>query len=171
MAFPPQTDIGGGTIPLTLAVNTYVTLAEAEAYLDTRLHAESWRAATADDKTRALISAQRALSRIPYRWHKTTLAQVLDFPRISRETDDSFYYATDPTVVPRLVKDAQCEEALALLVNDVRALAQSQGVTSQSAGDASESYAPRSQAGLLSAEAHRMLAPWIESTLRIARPR
>lgn len=121
----------------------YVTVDEANAYFATRLDAQSWE--QADDLTRraSLVTATRRIDmqRLRKRW-------------------------TGPSDAPQAVKDACCEEALALLSrtddDKARASWQAQGVTSVSIGDTSESYdLNKAQRGdQLSPEAQQLLAPW-----------
>jgi hypothetical protein len=110
------------------------------------------------------------------RHRKTDGTQALAFPRtlIACGTPDDWQFvdaAYDDTVVPQVVKDAQCEEALALLRDDgSRRDLQAQGVSSITLGKMSETYVGRGH-GLRSAEAREMLRSWIAGAVRIARPR
>lgn len=84
---------------------TYLLLTEANDYFSARIGSEPWE--TADDqlKEKAINHAERNFSRLAYRGVAVTTGLI--FPRDSQ------------TEVPLRVKDAICEEALALL-NDVR---------------------------------------------------
>lgn len=130
--------------------NSYVTLAEADTYMGERLHTEAWDAADEENATKekALLMACRHLERL--RCHEaggpayTSPYQALTFPRV-RDTDpDAGDY-----IIPDPVKDAQCEEALALLSHgqesERRARLQESGVESFSVEGLSESYVTASQ--------------------------
>ena len=178
MSTYPLIPASGSSVVLTADVNTYVTLAEADAYMDGRLNAGAWTAASVDDKARALITATRDLGNLTLKFRKTVPTQTLDFPRwvpVGPSSNDwPFSYATyNPSVVPPEVKDSECEEALALLKygSSERANLQAQGVTSITLGKMQESYAPKSRHGLLSPDAHRMMQPWIAGAVRIQRGR
>lgn len=121
----------------------YVTIDEANAYFATRLDAQAWE--RADDLTRqaALVTATRRI----------------DMQRLRRRW-------TGPDDAPQAVKDACCEEALALISrtaeDKLRESMQAQGVTSVTIGDTSESYdlSRVSRGDQLCATAMQLLAPY-----------
>ena len=163
--------------------NSYLTLAEAEAYFATRLRAESWGGASAGDKEKALLTACWRIEAHRLRVHRRPYGfpydlpntldrpadrlapadpdQALSFPRLC-DVDRSGHYVT-----PGQVKQAQCEEALALLATGAEAERrrglQAAGVKSFSVDGLSESYESGAAGQLLvSAEARTLLAPFIE---------
>ena len=164
------------TVTLVVSTNTYVTLAEADAYMAQVLYADAWTAAATDTRNRALVTACRDLAKVTYKHRKTDPDQTLDFPRAITSylyTDDwQFVHATyDDTIIPQVVKDAQCDEALALLTgggND-RVSLQAQGVTSITLGKLTEVYGSSRTGGLVSHDAYVRLLPWIAGSVRIAR--
>ena len=79
----------------------YLLLTEANDYFSTRIGSEPWDTAEDTLKEKALGHAERNLSRLAYRGLAVT--QGLIFPRDTQ------------TEVPSQVKEAICEEALALL--------------------------------------------------------
>jgi hypothetical protein len=110
--------------------NSYITLAEADAYLDGRLNVGAWTAATTDTKNRALVEAQRTLTPLPWAGSRTTDTQALAWPRqyvanpdaplpltaVARENLTPayvVYYEDD--VIPVRLKEAQAELALEFL--------------------------------------------------------
>lgn len=135
----------------------YVTLEEANTYFESRLHAEAWTNASDADKQKALEMATRAIDRTPVKGVKTSYDQTNQFPRYP------------DMEVPQTVKDACCEEALAILErgNSQRRKLQAEGVTSVSIGGLSETYAVGSGRGLLSQEAKELLRPWLLGAVRI----
>ncbi len=163
--------------------NSYVTMAEADAYFAGRLHADAWDTATQADKEKALVSACRdigalrlASRRLPYGYVREPVGaldvqydpllvvdaeQALAFPRL-RDVDAAGAYC-----IPERVKQAQCEEALALLAFGAeqarRSALQAGGVSSFSTDGLSESY--REAAGsspLASAEARRLMQGFLQ---------
>lgn len=135
----------------------YATVEEATTYFASRLHAEAWTSASAADKGKALSMATQAIDRQPLKGSKSDSAQTLGFPRYP------------DTEVPQAVKDATCEEALALLErgDSQRRKLQAEGVTSMSIGGLSETYAAGSGRGLLSQEARELLRPWLLGAVNI----
>jgi hypothetical protein len=163
--------------------NSYVTLAEAEACFADRLRAEAWTSASDADKEKALLTACRHIEACRIRVHRRPYGypgelpdamgrpydplapsnpdQALSFPR-KKDEDNAGDYA-----IPKRAKDAQCEEALALLARGTeqerRRALQAAGVTSFSVDGLSESYgAPGAAHPLESAEARTLLAPFID---------
>ena len=135
----------------------YVTLEEANTYFASRLHAEAWTAAADVDKQKALKQATRAIDRQLLIGRKTNPEQELAFPRYP------------DTEVPEAVKEACCEEALAILEsgNSQRRKLQQEGVQSFSLGNMSETFAAGAGKGLLSQEAKELLRPWLLGAVNI----
>jgi len=130
---------------------SYCTIEYADEYFKNRLHAESWGETSEADKEKALKQATRAIDRQLLRGRKTNPEQELAFPRYP------------DTEVPEAVKEACCEEALAILErgNSQRRKLQQEGVQSFSLGNMSETYTPGAGRGLLSQEAKELLRPWL----------
>lgn len=100
--------------------NSFVTLAEADAYLEARVNASAW---TGDEDNKvALVDATREVSSLPFQGWRTDAVQALSFPRsgvpdpdapadaVTGLATDTPEYATD--VIPQRVKDATIELAL-----------------------------------------------------------
>ncbi len=139
-------------------MSTYCTTTEAATYFSGRLHADSWVSANECDKTKALVMATRIIDRQPVKGVKAAYNQGNQFPRYPDKE------------VPQAVKDATCEEALALLErgNGQRRKLQAEGVTSFSVGGLSETYLQGIRGGgLLSQEARELLRPWLLTAVRI----
>ena len=147
-------------MPLEVGTNSYVSIAEATAYLSERLYADAWTAADAATHEKALIMAARVIDRQVLAGIKADSAQVMQFPRGS------------DTSVPQAVKHAQVEEALALLDrgNSKRRKMQQEGVTSFSIGSLMESFngAYGRAVPLVSQEARELLRPYLAGTVDIA---
>ena len=136
---------------------SYCTIEEANEYFAGRLHAESWLEADDSTKEKALKQATRTIDRQPLKGRKTETSQTLAFPRYP------------DAEIPHNVKEACCEEALALLErgNSQRRTLQQEGVQSFTLGNMSESYAAGAGKGLLSQEAKELLRPWLIGAVMI----
>ena len=143
---------------ITIGENSYIDIEGADEYFSGRLHAESWTGATDSNKEAALKQATRTIGRLLLKGRKADEDQKLDFPR----------YPDDE--VPEAVKEACCEEALALLErgNSQRRKLQQEGVQSFTLGNMSESYAAGAGKGLLSQEAKELLRPWLLGSVNIS---
>lgn len=170
-----------------VGVNSYISVADADAYFADRLGSGAW---SGPDKQKVLMAATRAVERLTFVGTRKEALQSLQFPRCytvpssprtpSLATDGlSGYFSGTPTreecetEVPKAVKDAVCEEALAILESagdaqaELRGKLQRQGVTSIKIGSTSESYGhtPRSVSALLtdltSGEAEALLFPYL----------
>lgn len=105
------------------ASNSYVTLTEAETYFANRLNSSSWTSASILQKRQALIMAAVSLDRfVIWKGTKATDAQALQWPRW-RVPDvhgfQAFRTYLQGDVLPKFIKDAQCEMALSLLQSDL----------------------------------------------------
>ena len=135
----------------------YINLTEANEYFSNRLHADAWAEASDADKEKALAMATKAIDRQPLKGRKTETGQALAFPRYP------------DTEIPEVVKEACCEEALAMLErgNSQRRKLQQEGVQSLSLGNMSETYITGAGKGLLSQEAKELLRPWLLGAVNI----
>jgi len=142
---------------ITVGENSYIDVAGANEYFGRRLHAESWSGADSETKEKALRQATRSIDRMPLRGRKTDLHQPLAFPRYP------------DTEIPEAVKEACCEEALAILEsgNSQRRKLQREGVQSFTLGNMSETYIAGAGKGLLSQEAKELLRPWLIGAVMI----
>ena len=138
-------------------MESYADLEYAGEYFSKRLHSEAWEAAVDAVKEAALRSATRAIDRQPFSGRKGVLTQTLAFPRYP------------DSAIPDPVRQACCEEALALLErgNSQRRRLQEEGVQTFSLGNMSESYMPGAGKGLLSLTAKELLRPWIAGSVMI----
>ena len=102
------------TIDATLkgtAANSYVTLAEADAYFETVPHDEHWTGSN-DAKNRVLITATRYLDNFEYYGERCSTTQALKWPRKEYKVDG---VKIDCTFIPQPVKNATFELAHSLL--------------------------------------------------------
>ena len=161
--------------------NTYVTLVEAGAYFGERLHAGAWSSASDADKEKALYMACRHIEGCRIRVHRRPYGypgapaeglpydplapylqiQALSFPRRKDRNSAGAW------IIPQAVKDAQCEEALAVLARGAeqerRRALQAAGVTGFSVDGLSETYgAGAAHHTLESADARALLAAYMD---------
>jgi hypothetical protein len=97
--------------------NTYCTLAEAETYMDSRLHVDAWDEAVSDDKNKGLLWATSLLDDLVtwYGW-KSTTGQALRWPRTGVYNIDG--ESISSLQIPQFLKDATAEFAFQLLSED-----------------------------------------------------
>lgn len=98
--------------PKSPTANSFVTLAEAEAYMAERLNVTAWTGSD-DTKSQALITASYRVNQEQFEGYQTTTSQNLKWPREGATDDDGEEY--DPDTIPNIIKWATYEEALALL--------------------------------------------------------
>ena len=118
-------------------VNSYTTVAEADAYFADRLGSEKWTAADNTKKERALITGSRALNDYP--WSGSAKSTTLAFPRTGSYYDPALGYDVPMDPVPQRIITASLELALHLLTNPGVLSAQS-SFDSISVGDISLDY-------------------------------
>jgi hypothetical protein len=147
------------------SANSYLTVAAAAELILERFNTDSWDDATNADREKALVAATRAIDRCRFRGFQATGTQSLAFPRSLQ--------SEAVTVIPSTVQQACASQALFILQNSAtggtskRKQIQSEGVSSFSVGNLSESYAPNSSPGgadHLCEEARDYLKRWISRT-------
>lgn len=95
--------------------DVYISLADADAYLEAQIAATNWQAETDDDvKERAIVSATRLLDRQIWQGEKTDPYQLHAFPRTGLTYPDSGDDVPSDAV-PQEVLDATAELASLLL--------------------------------------------------------
>ncbi|NLW89993.1 MAG: hypothetical protein GXY34_00105 [Syntrophomonadaceae bacterium] len=171
-------------VTLTVGTNTYISLVDAEAFFEERLYTDDWDNATDDHKSQALIMATKHIDRLALVGRKKQYYnQILQFPRcyppgssfsmveyignLQEPVSDGYVCDID---IPKVVKDACCEQALFLLgLTDYerhRNKQQVLGMVGGSVGNANE-YAGQSQAQsnrrstVLCPEARELLRPYL----------
>lgn len=173
------------SIVLTVGTNTYISLSDANTYLSLQLYTEPWNDASDDDKSKALLLACKHIERLNIRGMKAVSTQTLKFPRaiysyeiyyraplVPNHFQFGAGYYTE-TSVSQLVKDAQCEEALAILSQGSeitqRTLLQQSGVSNITALGTSETYThdTTNRARLQSPIAKDIMAYYLKGTIPI----
>ena len=155
------------TINATLSsasANSYVTLAEADAYFETVPDATTWDNKLDDARNRALIAATRWIDSFVYFGDRCDHGQALKFPRNNYQVDDVELACT---AIPNNIKYAQYELARAL-ANDTDAMTGNVGTNGNIAeaklGDLAVKYNVASQ-GTGSVNNIMDVYPWLQSYL------
>ena len=119
---------GGGSNP---NANSYVSIADADAFFLTSISNAQWDAASADLKTRVLLTATRILENsVEWAGFKANLSQPLQWPRVLARDPNQYggaYYRRpdtylaqyfDPTKIHKDLKNAFCEFARFILAGN-----------------------------------------------------
>lgn len=106
-------------VPLSPTCNSYVTVAEADAYVTDRITdaptKTAWSALSADAKATAVVNATRAVDNFAdFIGSKYSRDQNLKWPRYNAWVDG---YYLDPDKVPLAIKEATIEMAAWTTVN------------------------------------------------------
>jgi len=142
-------------------VPSYLTEAEAQVYFDQRMGTEPWDDADSTHRTKALAHATNIIDRLNYSGQKAVATQENQFPR-----------CTD-TVVPKDIKNATSEIALALLDGVSPEIEyENLFMTSQAYGSLRSTFdrsvqAPHLLAGIPSFTAWTYLRPYLRDPLEL----
>lgn len=131
MTFEKETGTGSETS------NSYVSVAEADAYLASHLSGATFAAKTNTEKETLLIHATRLLDAgVTFKGMKLRVDQALAWPRDGVEIDRPYPENWYPnTKIPQAIKNAQLEVVALLLIGGDRAAdADSDGISSVSLG-------------------------------------
>ena len=147
------------------SANSYVTLAEADAYFATRLYATDFTSLSDDDRSRALIMATERIDQELYYGVKTDGNQALKWPRtgvpIPGESGSFYsaglvnYYLA--TAIPSVVKLAQYEYALLISGTDILAQSDLGNYKRVKVGPIEVEMNQPVASGIISAEVARLL--------------
>jgi len=107
------------------SANSYVTLADADAYFETVPDSTDWVSKSTDQKNRALISATRWIDVLSFYGKRCSETQALKWPRKEYEVDGIELACT---LIPFGIEVATYELARAL-ANDTDAITGSTGTT------------------------------------------
>ncbi len=151
---------------MTVGIDTYISLAEAETYISAYYQAgdatrQAWTALEDPEKEALLLQACETIDAQPIGGFKAETDQTLAFPRRP-------YQEAGETAAPEKVKRAQVEIALYSVSAekagaDRRQALQAQGVQSFSVGEISETYGkgPGQSNTEMPAKAARLLRPYL----------
>ena len=120
--------------------NTYVDVADGDAYFQGHLYASPWTTASADSKAAALVMATRLVdSQFQFCGFRAHSDQALQWPRTECPDPDRGLVTVSPlqpylsnfvpyNSVPRAVEQATCEMARELLIVDRTAAPDGEGI-------------------------------------------
>lgn len=97
---------------LTVGVNSYVTLAEADEIAAARLFSTPWDTAADTTREKALITATALLNRMQWQGRPVAPSQPLAFPRVADLAPPGYPLTTD---IPPAIPTATVELAIHLL--------------------------------------------------------
>ena len=103
---------------LEKGINSYVTVAEADAYFKERVHSTIWCEANFASKTAALITATSLMNNISWIGVASDELQTLSFPRSGSYFEPLLGFDKELEGIPDRVFRATCELALHLLQNE-----------------------------------------------------
>ncbi len=99
-------------------VNSYVTVAEADAYFADRLDADAWTSAEATTKAKALVTATGQLDQMSWVGVAVSETQKLAFPRSGEYYDPKLGMRIALSGIPDRLVVAVCELAMHLVANE-----------------------------------------------------
>lgn len=97
--------------------NSYVDLAYVNAYFAVRNNA-TWAGYSIGERKAAIIKGAAYADKYDFIGTKKTANQAMQWPRINAKVDG---YLLDSTVIPKALKDAQCEAALRAAAGEIMA--------------------------------------------------
>jgi hypothetical protein len=129
---------------LVLNTNSYVIIADADTYFETRIDNANWFDATDDIKEQALVTATQIVDDNAWIGSAVSSSQALAWPRKNAKYYDSrmgFFVTPSESEIPAMVKTAVYEQALHLVNNEDLLTGQTQTFENISVGSISISDA------------------------------
>ena len=139
---------------ITVGVNSYVTLEEAENIIKTIYDNAEWQSLTDEQKKVSLVNATNKINLLAVKGEKLDSSQKLIFPR------------NWETAVSDKVKMAQCYEALEICRYNYKREREMRGIVSRSMENVSVTYAKQAnnQKGLYSRDSFNFLREYLMLT-------
>jgi hypothetical protein len=107
---------------LTVGLNCYLSLAQADAYFNDRIDSDNWDTSTPADKGAALVTATRIIdNEFRFIGQALSSSQSLAWPRAQVAYFDprlNTVVTINSSEYPQRVRDATCEQAYHLLLNE-----------------------------------------------------
>jgi hypothetical protein len=150
--------------------NAYADVADGDAYHAGHLYASAWAAATAEQKTVALVMATRLIdAEFQFYGTRTLPAQALQWPRAKCTDPDAPSVPMTPLMlmpsnyvrydtVPKAVMDATCEVARAMLIEDRTANPLGEGLAFTGLGSSQTSFDKKDRRPIIPYLAQAMLS-------------
>lgn len=147
--------------------NSYVTLEEANAYHQARLHNDEWQSADDAQKEAAILWATRLLDREMWAGRRTNELQGLRWPRTGIYDQDDYWIKQD--VVPTFLKNATAELAFLLLQSDRSAESGTEGFNRIKVGPIELDINNTDRVKTVSPEVYTQIAYYVESSTSLSR--
>jgi hypothetical protein len=110
--------------------NSYADAADGNAYHEGHLYATAWNGATTGQKEAALVMATRLIDgEVQFFGFRAVAGQALQWPRVECPDADEITGLVADDLVPRVVMDAACELARALILTDRTAAHPGEGLS------------------------------------------
>ena len=138
--------------------DSFITVAEADAYYDNHLYATTWDAGTTANKEKALKMATRILDeKCEWSGTRATSTQALGWGRSDVVYDGITVSSTE---MPIQISNATAEFAGHLLASDLTVNAEGKGLNSLKVGDISLDFDKSDTAGVMPDIVQEMLRGW-----------
>ena len=138
--------------------NSFITVAEADAYWATNLYPTTWESATTANKEKALKMATRILDeKCAWVGTRATSAQALGWGRTDVVYDG---ITVSSTTMPIQISNATAQFAGDLLVSNLTANAEGKGLNSLKVGDITLDFDKNDTAGVMPEIVQEMLRGW-----------
>tara|TARA_R110000824_G_scaffold66023_4_gene171610 strand:+ start:105 stop:632 length:528 start_codon:yes stop_codon:yes gene_type:complete len=138
--------------------DSFITVAEADAYWATNLYPTTWETATTANKEKALKMATRILDeKCEWVGTRATSAQALGWGRTDVVYDG---ISVSSTTMPIQISNATAQFAGDLLVSDLTANAEGKGLNSLKVGDITLDFDKNDTAGVMPEIVQEMLRGW-----------
>ena len=147
-----------------VTANCYCTQDEAIDYLDSMYGADEWAQLSSDQMDRLILTAAKQIDAFSLDYTSLAATQGMNFPVDTGDPDDDGFTQA---------KEANILQAFYLFVNS-DAMSESrtsaiQGITSETLGPTSKSSIGFNQMRAFSADALRLLSPYINLTFKLRR--
>ena len=138
--------------------DSFITVAEADAYWATNLYPTTWETATTANKEKALKMATRILDeKCAWVGTRATSAQALGWGRTDVVYDG---ITVSSTTIPIQISNATAQFAGDLLVSNLTANAEGKGLNSLKVGDITLDFDKNDTAGVMPEIVQEMLRGW-----------
>lgn len=154
--------------PTSVTLNSFASVAEADAYFDKRLHDSVWTAATTATKEAALMWSSNQLNTLAWRGVRTSGTQPMAWPRTGmsyteydNENEANYTVVTIAVdAIPQVLKDATAELALSLMTSDstIPSSAMPAGITDLKVDTIALKFSKTKKYGFMSDNLKNMLA-------------
>ena len=109
--------------------NSYANEADCDAYHESHLYPSAWLAAVQPQREAALVMVTRLIdAEIRFNGYRIKQTQALQWPRVDCPDADADGETVPSDSIPRILRDATCEQARELIVVDRTATPEGEGL-------------------------------------------